>query len=113
MKKFLIFLLVVVILVCGWFAFGLWIGLYSIYSYPPSADHPDGATLLVSREQWEPMFNSPDYKAPPRKEATNQGSIRFGSSAVAKKPVSVRTIVEFPYVEWAYKKSLEAELPDE
>ncbi len=113
MKKLFIFLLVVAAIVCFWFVFGLWIGLYSVYSYPPSTEKPDGATLIVSRDEWEPMFNSPDYKAPERKEPTNQGSITFGKPNLPKRPISIRTIVEFPYIEWAYKKSLEIETPKE
>jgi hypothetical protein len=113
MKKLSIFLLLVILGVALWFVFGLWIGLYSVYSYPPSTEHPEGATLIVSRDEWEPMFNSPDYKAPERTEPANRGNITFAKAPRPKRPIAVRTIVEFPFVEWAYHKSLEIEPPKE
>ena len=61
---------------------------------------------LVAREQGEPMFNSPQYKAPPKK-AERSGGIGFGSMNRSKRPLDQRTLVELPYVDWAYQKSLE------
>ena len=106
MKKLFVLLLVVVVGTCIWFAFGLWTGIYSIYSYPPSKEHPDGATLIVSRAEWEPMFNSPEYQ-PPKREPKPQGTYSFERARVAPRPISARTIVELPYIECAYKKSIQ------
>lgn len=105
-KKILAFLLLLSLAVLFWFAFAIWTGLYSIYSIPPSPAEPDGSTLIVAREAREPMFNSPQYKPPPRKEEKS-GGIGFGSGYSPKRSLDQRTIVELPYVEWAYKKSLE------
>jgi len=105
-KKVLAFLVIVSLAVLFWFAFAIWTGLYSIYSIPPSHDDPDGATLIVAREEGEPMFNSPQYKPPPRK-AEQTGGIGFGTVSHPKRPLEQRTIVELPYIEWAHEKSLE------
>ena len=105
-KKIIVFLVIASAAVLFWFAFAIWTGLYSIYSIPPSPTEPDGSTLIVAREEGEPMFNSPQYKAPPRK-AEQTGGIGFGSVNRAKRPLDQRTIVELPYIEWAYQKSLE------
>jgi hypothetical protein len=113
MKKLSIVLVLVIVGVSLWFVFGLLVGIYSVYTYPPSKEHPEGATLIVSRDEWEPMFNSPDYRAPERKQSTNQGSITFAKPAAPRRPIAVRTVVEFPYIEWAYRKSLEIERPEE
>lgn len=99
---------IVVIVLVGtvlWVAFGLWSGLYSVYSFPPSKEKPKGVTLLVSREEGEPMFNSPDYVPPPKKPVENQG-MGFSTIEMPKRPLRRRTIVELPYIEWAYKQSL-------
>jgi hypothetical protein len=105
-KKILAFLLLISLAVLFWFAFAVWTGLYSIYSIPPSPAEPDGSTLIVAREEGEPMFNSPQYKPPPKKVEPS-GGIGFGSGYRPKRSLDQRTIVELPYVEWAYKKSLE------
>ncbi len=105
-KKILFFLVVVVLAVLFWFGFALWTGLYSVYSYPPDAAHPDGVTYIVSREEGEPGFNSPSYKPPAKKEDRKTGGIVFSTPMKSKKPVETRIIVELPYIEWAYKKSL-------
>ncbi len=110
-KKTLIVLLIAFLAVVFWFAFAIWTGLYSIYTYPPSKDYPDGATLIVSREEGEPMFNSPAYKPPPRKTPPTQG-LKFDTPFKLKRPISIRTILELPYIEWAYEKSLESPPPE-
>lgn len=107
MKKLSIFILVVVVGVLIWFAFGLWTGIYSIYSYPPSKEQPDGATLIVSRDEGEPMFNSPQYVPPKAAAAQGGGVMSFEPTKRIRRPVETRTIVKLPYIEWAYKKSLE------
>jgi hypothetical protein len=91
-----------------WTGFALWTGLYSVYSFPPSDEHPDGATLVIEREDGEPVFNSPDYIAPPRKKTPNKkGGVGFGKVEFrSMKPVSIRTVFTLPYVEYAYRKSL-------
>ena len=106
-KKLFWFITIVATGVLIWFAFAIWIGLYSVYSFPPSKEHPKGSTLIVSREEWEPMFNSPDYKPPKRDEGEKGGMGWSKSNNRPKRPLHLRTIVELPYVEWAYKKSLE------
>ncbi len=105
-KKFFGFLIVVVVAVLLWFGFALWTGIYSVYSVPPSRQEPDGSTLIVSRDEGEPMFNSPDYTPPPRKKTTT-GGIGFESLAKPRRPVDGRTIVKLPFIDWAYRKSLE------
>ena len=91
-----------------WFVFAIWSGLYSVYSFPPSKESLKGLTLIVSREQREPMFNSPDYK-PPKAAPVEKGSgIGFGMSKSGfVKPLEKRKILELPYIEWAYQQSLE------
>lgn len=91
-----------------WTGFALWTGLYSVYSYPPSDDHPDGATLIIGREDREPMFNSPDYVAQPvKRNGTKKGGVGFGKVEFrSMKPVEIRTVFTLPYIEYAYEKSL-------
>lgn len=105
MKKVFGFLLVVVVCVLVWFAFALWTGMYSVYSYPPT-EKTDGSTLIVSRDEDEPMFNSPDYK-PPKKEKPSGGMFGFEKMPKPKVPIAERTIIRLPYIEWAYRRSLE------
>ena len=106
MKKILVLLGVLLLAAVFWLVVAVWVGIYSIYSYPPSKEHMDGSTLIVQRDQGEPAFNSPDYKAPQRR-STSGGVVNFGSLIKPARPVSERIVLELPYVEWAYKKSLE------
>ena len=108
MKVFFTLLTIAIVGTAIWFAFALWVGLYSIYSYPPSKDHSKGVTLIVNREEGEPLFNSPDYV--PRKEPAKEKQTGIGfekTSSKQRRPLKMRTVVELPYVEWAYKKSVE------
>jgi hypothetical protein len=111
LKRLFTLVLVIAVAAILWGVFAVWTGIYSVYSYPPSKDHPDGETLIVSRDQGEPMFNSPDYKPAPPKEEPKAGGLRFGTSKKPVRPLQVRTIVSLPYITWAYKKSLEPETP--
>jgi hypothetical protein len=61
----------------------------------------------VSRDAGEPVFNSPDYKPPERKTEPRGGSLGFGTIQKNKRPLAMRTVATLPYIEWAYKKSLE------
>ena len=72
-----------------------------MYSFPPSKTNPDGATLIVSREEGEPMFDSPQYKKPAPKEKSS-GGIVFAPSEKPNRSLEQRTIVELPFIEWAY-----------
>jgi hypothetical protein len=96
-----------------WVVFAVWTGLYSVYSYPPSKEHPDGATLIISRMEGEPMFNSPDYKPPKQAPPSEKkGGVGFGSSRIKSfRPVTLRTIVSLPYIDWAYRQSVEPSGP--
>lgn len=105
-KKLLILLLIIIVSVSLWLVFALWTGIYSVYTYPPSKEHPDGASLLVTREAGEPVFNSPAYAPPPPKPITPGGGITFSTPQKSKRPISARIIVELPYIDWAYRKSL-------
>ncbi len=107
MKTLSVIALVGLICVCLWVGFGLWTGMYSVYSIPPSKTNAEGETLLVSREAREPMFNSPAYKAPEEKSDGKRGGIDFGASKIKSKPVEDRVIVRLPFIQWAYQKSLE------
>jgi hypothetical protein len=104
-----LFILVLVAAICAviWFAFGIWSGMYSVYSFPPSKEHPDGATLIVKREGREPAFNSPDVKLLPPPPKEKPSGLTFETTPKIVRPVSERTILELPYIEWAYRKSLE------
>jgi hypothetical protein len=106
LKKTLIVLLLAGLAIVFWFAFALWSGIYSVYSYPPSKERPEGATLIISRDEGEPMFNSPQYAPPPRPPVEKQGGITFVPELKRKRPVENRTVLELPYSEWAYKRSL-------
>jgi hypothetical protein len=106
-KKLVITLLITVAAVLFWFSFAIWTGLYSVFTIPPSKANPDGTTLIVSRDEGEPMFNSPQYKKPQAKKAEKTTGIGFGGSERPKRPIDKRIIVELPYLEWAYEKSLE------
>ncbi len=105
-KKLFYLILIAAMGVVLWFAFGIWIRLYSVYSFPPSKENPKGVTLIVRREELEPKFNSPDYKAPKRDEK-KEGMGWSSSSGRSKIPLNFRTVVKLPYVEWAYKRSLQ------
>ncbi len=104
-RKLLYFILFVAFAAAVWCAFALWTGLYSVYTIPPSRENPDGATLLISRDEGEPMFNSPHYTAPLKKPTEHSG-LGFQSVQKPKRPLNQRTIVKLPYIDWAYKKSL-------
>jgi hypothetical protein len=108
-KKTFAVLVILVLAVMFWFVFGLWTGIYSVYSYPPSKERPDGATLVIARDEGEPMFNSPQHTGPVIQPTPARGGIVFAAPMRPKRPVDVRTIVEFPFVQWAYDKSLEPE----
>jgi hypothetical protein len=106
---------ILVIVVAGisiWVVFALWTGIYSVYSIPPSKENPKGETLLVSRDPGEPVFNSPDYKPPERTAEPRSGGLGFGSMEKKKRPLAMRTVATLPYIEWAYKKSLEPQESD-
>ncbi len=108
MKFFFTILTIIVIGTVIWLPFALWVGFYSVYSYPPSKEHLKGATLLVHREEGEPMFNSPDF-VPEKHESQpdgKSGGIGFQGAKATKRSLKMRTIIELPYIEWAYKKSL-------
>ena len=105
-RKTFYLILFVAIIAAIWGAFAVWTGIYSIYTVPPSRENPDGNTLLVSREEGEPMFNSPDY-TPPVKKHTERSGMTFGSVQKPKRSLDKRTIVKLPYIDWAYKKSLQ------
>jgi len=109
-----LFILALVVAVAGifWLAFGLWTGIYSVYSFPPSKEYPEGVTLLVSRDGGEPMFNSPQYVPPPKAPVSKDRGLGFGGLDLPSRPVAIRTIVKLPYIEWAYKKSLEPAKPE-
>jgi hypothetical protein len=104
-KKLLIILIIAIAAVSFWFLFAIWTGLYAVYSIPPSKANPDGATLIVSRDEGEPMFDSPQYKPPPKEKSS--GGIVFAPQEKPRRSLEQRTIVELPYVDWAYRKSLE------
>jgi len=110
-KKLFYLILIVAAGFVGWFAFAIWIDLYSVYSYPPSKENPKGATLIIHRDEWEPKFNSPDYKAPKRDEGERGGAGWSKSTGRPKRPIPLRTIVKLPYIDWAYKKSIEPQKP--
>lgn len=52
------------------------------------------------------MFNSPHY-TPKLKKPTQQSGLGFTAVQKPKRPVEKRTIVKLPYIDWAYKKSLQ------
>ena len=109
-KKAFIFLSIIAIAILFWMGFALWTGIYSVYSIPPGKEYADGVTIIVTRQDGEPTFNSPDYKEPP-KEISKETGIGFGKPTMRKKPLVMVTIVELPFIEWAYKKSLEPQTP--
>ena len=111
LKKLGILILIFAAGILIWFGFGLWTGIYAFYSYPPSGDRPDGATLIISRETGEGMFNSPDTPKPKPKPAVKPRGMSFSAAPKPKRPLAMRTIIELPYIEWFYTQSLA--LPDE
>jgi hypothetical protein len=112
LKRLFYFALIVAAAVVFWGVFAIWTGIYSVYSIPPTHAQPDGATLIVQREQGEPTFNSPDYKKPaPPKEEPKGGGLKFGTIKKPPRQLDERTILELPYIEWAYRKSIEPEKP--
>lgn len=106
-KRLFVLLLLVALAGIFWLVFALWTGMYSVYSIPPSDDLPDGVTLIVSRDPGEPTFNSPDVKAPPPKPRERESGLRFAPARKPARALKDRTILELPYVAWAYEKSLE------
>jgi hypothetical protein len=106
-KRLFVLIILVAIGAGGWVGFGLWSGLYSVYTYPPGEKHPKGATLLVERAPREPLFNSPDTKIPPPPPREKSSGLGFSSAPAKVKAIEKRTIVELPYISWAYEKSLE------
>lgn len=109
MLKAISWILLISVLGVGiWVAFALWVGIYSVYSIPPTKEDPEGSTLLVSRDEGEPMFNSPDTRPVVKKAEPKKGGIGFGGIEKKRRPLALRTIVTLPYIDWAYRKSLEA-----
>ena len=109
-RKFTVFLAVVGGALLLWMVFGVWTGIYAIYSVPPmTVAHPDGATIIISRDPGEPMFYSPDTPPPRKKEPSGKPKrgIGFGAAPKATRPVADRIVLELPFIEWAYDKSLE------
>ncbi len=106
-KKIVGFLAFVLFAAAFWLVFALWTGIYSVYSVPPTHDEPDGATYIVTREEGEPIFNSPQYVAPEKKAEPQSGMIQFSRAPKPKKSIQDRSIVDLPYIAWAYEKSLE------
>lgn len=109
MKKLFAFLSIILIAILFWLGFALWTGIYSVYSFPPGKEYPNGATLIVSRENGEPMFNSPDY-VEPKKPVDKEKGIGFGKTQGKKRPLSIRTVAKLPYIVWAYRRSLEQQV---
>ncbi len=107
LKKLIGFLVIVLLAGVFWMAFALWTGIYSVYSVPPTHDDPDGATYIVTREEGEPIFNSPQYVPPIKKVEPETGIVRFSRVTAPKKPILDRTIMQLPYIAWAYDKSIE------
>ena len=107
-KKLFAFIIVIGILVVIWFTFAFWTGIYSVYSIAPSPPDNLGATYVVSREEGEPLFNSPEYVPPAPKASDEDGKgMQFSTIAAARRPIKARTIVKLPYIDWAYQKSIE------
>jgi hypothetical protein len=113
LKRLFILAFIVFLAFVFWGAFAIWTGIYSVYTYPPSKDHPDGETLIVSRDQGEPMFNSPDYKEPPKKVEPKESGLTFAPMKKPARPIKGRIMLTLPYIEWAYEKSMEAPKPQE
>jgi hypothetical protein len=111
LKKLFSFLSVLILAVGFWVVFALWTGIYSLYTYPPSKEHPDGATLLVSRETGEPVFNSPDFMQA-LDPLSRESKQRPEHIRRRKTSVHERIIIALPYVDWAYRKSLEPQETD-
>ena len=109
-RKLFYLVLVVAAGLAIWVGFALWTGIYSVYSIPPGPKYPDGSTLLVSREPGEPLFNSPAY-VPPPPPPRKKGGLGFGPITRPRRPIAERTIVTLPYIEWAYKQSIEPPAP--
>ena len=105
-RKMFGLLTIIALLLLGWVSFALWAGFYAIYTVPPSPSDQSGATMLVSRDEEEPLFDSPDHVQPPAKHVEESGVVRFSSTRV-KRPIDQRTIVKLPYIDWAYQKSIE------
>ena len=105
-KRLFVLILIIAIGVGLWVWFGLWSGLYSIYSYPPSTKHPKGSTLLIERAEREPVFNSPDRAIPPPPPREKGAGLGFSSGSIRPKPVEQRPMVELPYLEWSYTMAL-------
>jgi hypothetical protein len=112
LRRLLTLVLLLLLIAIAWFAFGLWSGIYTIYSYPPSEGKDDGRTLIISRDAGERTWASPNSPKPiPKKEETG-GGLRFGALKKPPRPVEMRIILELPYVDWAYRKSLMPLPPD-
>lgn len=107
LKRLFVLVVIVALVAVIWVSFAIWTGIYSVYTFPPSKAHPDGSTLIVSRDAGEPMFNSPDVKPAPPPPKEKSSGLGFGTVHKPPRPLEIRVIVELPYVEWAYKKSIE------
>jgi len=106
-KWILVLTLLTAVLTAVWIGLGLWVGYYSVYSYPPSETHPDGASLIIDRDDGEPLYNSPDYIKPPRKKGGTGPGIKFGTTEFRRmKPPELRTVLSLPFIEYAYMESL-------
>jgi hypothetical protein len=112
LKRLLTLALLLLVVAIAWVAFGLWSGMYGVYSYPASKGKDDGRTLLISRDAGERTWNSPNAPKPVPKKVEKGGGLQLGTVQKPPSPVEGRIIIEFPYVEWAYRKSLIPVTPD-
>ena len=109
MKFFFTLLTIIVIGVALWFPVALWAGFYSVYTIPPSKEYPRGTTLVVHREGAEPMFNSPEATPNKNEQRSERTRSERGVQELPKQSMRKRTVLELPYSDWAYRKSLPPE----
>jgi len=112
LRRLLTLVLLLLVIAIAWFAFGLWTGIYTVYSYPPSEGKDDGRTMIISRDPGERTWDSPNAPKPVPKKEAKGGGLQFGTLKKPPRPVETRIILELPYVEWAYRKSLIPVVPE-
>lgn len=74
------------------------------YSVQPLNAFPQGATVWVWRNADEPFFNSPDAMSI---QKTGGVSMASRAAAIISGPKSDRIIFKLPYIEFAYKASVD------
>ena len=85
-----------------------WAKFWGVYCIPPSEKNPEGVTLIVSREEDEPMLSASDRPIPKKDEEEDQPPRRrsmYEGTPRQKPPIEKRIIFKLPFIEYVYEQT--------